>query len=204
MPAYYSLVKRVMIMEIAPGFTDTEWQKLTFSDTKDWTTAYGVFSSRINERFLKPISALLKFKRSGFAILALDSLLIETLQQFVEGVDETPRYKGKVYFQTFLKRPAFQNLFDDFSAELFYKTVRCGILHKAELKGTSLVRRDFPVAVQLSQSGDGLEINPVKFHALVKQAIDDYLTELKSGNNSLLRKKFLTKMRFICRGGIVV
>jgi len=49
-------------------------------------------------RFLDPISDLKDKKYTGFLIMAIDCLLIETLQQFIEGVPETPRGKNESYF----------------------------------------------------------------------------------------------------------
>ena len=77
-------------MEIAPGFSDSDWKRLTFNSERDWIRAVASLRKRLEERFVKPARSLLRFSRSGFAILALDSLLVETLQQFREGVAKTP------------------------------------------------------------------------------------------------------------------
>src|SRR3972149_3247845 len=102
-------------MEIAPGFTDLKWKRLTFAGQRDWIRAVAVLRRRLEERFLKPARALLRQKRSGFAGLALDSLLVETLQQFLVGVPGTPRVlrngrqvlASQEYFEGFLTRPYF-------------------------------------------------------------------------------------------------
>lgn len=111
-------------MEIAPNFTDNDWKSLDLSREGDWLRAIEAFRLRIEERFLKPVRAILSFSRSGFAILALDSLLVETLQQSIQGVEETPQGSGAAYFKAFLKRPAFRGAFDDESAELFRTAIR--------------------------------------------------------------------------------
>lgn len=137
----------------------------------------------------------MSFTRSGFAILALDSLLVETLQQFIEGVEETPYGCAPGFFKAFLTRPAFRGAFDDKSAEVFRDAIRNGILHQAEVKGSSLVRRDGPM-VQITPSGDGVIVNPVLFHCRLEDALQDYVEELKQPR-SLLRKTFRDKMEFI-------
>lgn len=182
-------------MEIAPNFTDADWKALDLTKEPDWFRAIEAFRLRIEERFLKPVRAILSFSRSGFAILALDCLLVETLQQAIEGVQSTPRGAAAPYFKAFLNRPAFRGAFDDTSAELFRDAIRNGILHQAEVKGSSLVRRDGPV-VRVTPGGDGVIVNPVLFHCCLEGAFQDYIEELKQPG-SPLRKTLRQKMEFI-------
>ena len=182
-------------MEIAPNFTDADWKALDLTRESDWLRAIEAFRLRIDERFLKPVRTILSFSRSGFAILALDSLLVETLQQAIQGVQDTPRGDASVYFKAFLRRPAFRGAFDDTSAELFRDTIRNGILHQAEVKASSRVRRDGPV-VQVTPSGDGVIVNPALFHCCLEDAFQDYIEELKQPG-SALRKTFRNKMEFV-------
>jgi len=116
-------------VEIAPGFTDADWKALDLTRVDDQLRAIEAFRLRIEERFLKPVRAIMSFSRSGFAMLALDSLLVETLQQFIQGVAETPQGNAAAFFKAFLQRPAFRGAFDDPKAELFRTTIRNGILH---------------------------------------------------------------------------
>src|SRR5437867_11844081 len=63
----------------------------------EWLLVFKAFRRRLSERFLKPIKDLARYDnqryvdqddtptRPGFAILALDCLLIDTLQSFREG-----------------------------------------------------------------------------------------------------------------------
>ena len=56
-----------------------------------------MLEDRLNPRFFDAIKAIDKQDFAGFAVLALDSLLIETLQQFREGVgEETRPYRASV------------------------------------------------------------------------------------------------------------
>jgi hypothetical protein len=182
-------------MEIAPNFTDADWKALDLTKEPDWLRAIEAFRLRIDERFLKPVRTILSFSRSGFAILALDSLLLETLQQAIEGVQGTPHGDASVYFKAFLSRPAFRGAFTDSSAELFRDTIRNGILHQAEVKASSLVRRDGPL-VQVTPNRDGVIVNPVLFHCCLEGAFQDYIEDLKEPG-SALRKAFRDKMEFI-------
>ena len=198
-------------MEIAPRFTDSDWKKLTFTSERDWIRAVAALRRRLEERFVKPARSLLRFSRSGFAILALDSLLVETLQQFREGVPETPYVirngrrvlASEEYFKAFLTSQYFGRGFNNQTATLFYRTVRCGILHQAEVKESSLVRRDQPL-VSLSGDQKGVIVNPVLFHKRVETALRNYLADLRKRTEVDLRRRFRHKMNHIARIGASV
>jgi hypothetical protein len=182
-------------VEIAPNFTDADWRALDLTNESHWLRAIEAFRLRIDERFLKPVRAILSFSRSGFAILALDCLLVETIEQAIQGVERTPCGNASSYFRSFLERPAFRGAFDDTSAELFRDAIRNGILHQAEVKGSSLVRRDGPI-VQLTSNSAGVIVNPVLFHYRLEDAFQDYIEELKQPG-SQARQTFRCKMEFI-------
>jgi len=131
--------------------------------------------------------------------MAIDCLLIETLQQFIEGVSETPRRKNECYFKKFLIS-RFKEDFDDEKAKMFYKQIRCGILHQAETKESSKIKmsHELPI-VKFTKKKDGLIINRKKFHEKLKKIIKLYTEELKDTTNELLRKNFRKKMDYICR-----
>ena len=193
-------------MEIAPNFTDVQWKQLALTSERDWIRAVAVLRRRITERFLRPARTLLRLKRSGFAVLALDSLLIETLQQFREGVSETPRVDrggrrvlaSEDYFKAFLTSAYFGPGFVDETARLFYTTIRCGILHQAEVKESSLVRRDRPL-VTLTQDRKGVIINPALLHGKLEHAFIRYLKDLRDPSKTELRRRFRVKMDHIAR-----
>lgn len=195
-------------MEIAPGFTDGDWRRLTFKSERDWIRAVAALRRRLEERFVKPARSLMRFKRSGFAILALDSLLVETLQQFREGVAETPYVfrngrrvlASEEYFRAFLTSSYFGPGFTDQTATLFYRTVRCGILHQAEVKESSLVRRDARL-VSMSADQKGVVVNPVFFHHRVEAGFRNYLADLRKRGDGDLRRRFRQKMNHIARTG---
>ena len=193
-------------MEIAPNFTEHQWKVLTFRGKQDWVVGIAALRRRLEQRFIKPAHGLLRFKKSGFAILALDCLLVETLEQFREGVGKTPYVKrggrrflaSEDYFVAFLTSAYFGPGFDPNTAKLFYKTIRCGILHQAEVEASSLVRRSGPV-VKLSSDGRGIVVNPVEFHKRIEAAFNRYLVNLRSGVDPALRQNFRTKMDYIAR-----
>ena len=189
-------------MQIAPDFTAEEWKALDLdSDNKnDWETAIRVFSSRIHARYIDPVDVLLKFedhmeankRRFGFTVLAIDLLLMETLQAFKEGQLDT-KGKSKQVFKNFLKdSPHFSEYFpDDDSREKFYSEFRCGILHQGEVQGRTLV---WSIGELYEKDDDYEIVNRNEVHAKLKQDIEDYITAVENTENKKLRKNFQIKM----------
>jgi hypothetical protein len=194
-------------MWISPRFTAQHWLLLDKANDADWSRALEIFRDRIEGRFFRPIRCLLRDKWSGFAILALDSLLIETLQQFWEGEKRTPsklspqgcrQLRSEEYFRAFLRGPLFKAGFSKQTSRLFYKTVRCGILHQAETEGSSRVRRSGGI-VKLRPDHHGINIDPVKFHDELERAFGRYLDILADKTQTTRRRNFWTKMDYIAR-----
>lgn len=205
------------------NWEDTHWKALTFSSEDDWDRAIEIFEDRIKYRYLDAIEALQQDdneyycthgqRRFGFAMMALDCLLIETLAQFYDGLkdsDEARRPPLKLsntkFYIRFLKEKSFvlKLVFGDDEAAAFYDTIRCGILHQAETKGHSIIRffddqsySDKPFI--LLADGKSLRIHWVSFHKLVKEEFEAYCAHLRADDISELRRNFKGKMDFICR-----
>jgi hypothetical protein len=183
---------------ISPQYQVSDWTRLDFTKKSDWTKAVAILHDRIEGRFLRMVENIEDDKFSGFAALALDCLLIETLQQFKQGVDGTPRYKGGTYFEDFLTKTSFGNHFTKATAGMFYDQFRCGILHQAEIKGSSKVWKVGDL-VRVTSDEKGLVVNHKKFHAELRRVFATYLKELRAGTDRTLRENFKKKMAFICQ-----
>jgi len=189
-------------MRISPRFTVDDWKALTFSTEKEWQKAINIFEDRIYGRFLQFIPLIEDYEYSGFAVLALDCLLIETLQQFREGIPKTPPKKSEEYFVRFLTETSFGKFFDRDLAKMFYDQIRCGILHQAEIKGSSRVRkRQQEPLVRLADDMKGLVINRKEFHKQLIEEFKNYISQLQENNppNEKLRHNFRKKMDHICQ-----
>ena len=193
-------------MEIAPGIDSTVWKSLTLDDPKsaDWERAIDIFRSRLESRFIEAVDELIELeklkpsidKRFGFAILAIDCLLVETLGAFVKGWPETRRRgQSEEAFCTFLSRPLFAPHFSPATASQFYAEFRCGLLHQAEVGGTSRV---WSVGSVINLDSGRITVNRTKFHELLKQEFAMYQAELKDPMNGTIRSNFRHKMDFIC------
>ena len=194
-------------MYIAPGVTNEEYNQLKLENNQNnnWDRAVEIFKIRITSRYLEPVDLLIKKdydripidRRYGFTILAIDCLLIETLQSFREGLTDT-KSKSKDMFVNFLtQRKNFKDYFKKDDAKRFYCDFRCGILHQAEIIGESLL---WSVGNVIGKKCNGTPyLNRTKIHELIKKEVDLYCEELR--NNSILhiRKNFQTKMDFIAR-----
>jgi hypothetical protein len=187
-------------MHISRKYDVAKWRSLDLTHEADFQMAVTIFEDRLETRYLEHIRVLLPRDTSGFVVLALDCALIETLQQFRLGTPATPRGKGKKYFVSFLTTTRFSKYFDEESAGLFYKTIRCGLLHQTEAGATSRIKRgsDLP-PVSYTSDHTGIIINTKRFHRLLEETIEDYLAELRTPEWTPARRAFLKKMNFICR-----
>ena len=187
-------------MRISPQYSVSDWKGLDFSKEQGWQRAADIFEDRIKGRFLEIIERIDGLVHAGFVVLALDCLLIETLQQFREGEPETPPRMNEEYFIRFLTGTRFARFFDEPKAKKFYDHIRCGVLHQSEVKGDSLVviSSAEPV-VRWTESGDGLIVNRRLFHQELVRCFQDYVVELRDPANADVRARFKWKMDHICR-----
>ena len=130
---------------------------------------------------------------------AIDCAVVEALEQFRRGADETPCRKGKEFFRDFLTQTRFGRHFTPATANVFYETIRCGILHQAETKADSLVKKKAAAfVVKQSATGKGLIINARSFHSELEAVLDDYAAALLAGD-VVLRTAFIRKMKYVAR-----
>jgi len=184
-----------------------DWITLKEQKHMDWEKATQILHDRIHGRFLRVCDNVKKLEGAGFAIVSLNCLLIETLQQFWDGEEET-RTKSDVAFKNFFKNfKFFDNGFEyEKVAVMFYKQIRCGLLHQAQIKGQSKIIRDQEEMIQLpNRNQPGLIIDRDKFHEKLKDVFDWYIEGLKGINHEWppemledRRCNFRRKMNFIC------
>jgi hypothetical protein len=193
-------------MEIAPGVEAGRWHTLRLDDpaNPDWAEAIRILEARIYERFIDPIDQLIMVeearpvieRRFGFAVLAVDCLLVETLGAFLKGLPDTIGKSEATFCEFLTTRPLFKDEFTLERAKRFYKEFRCGILHQAEIGGDSRV---WSVGPTLQDDGSRIIVNRNKFHESIKIEFQTYLAELRNPANVELRANFRTKMNFISR-----
>jgi hypothetical protein len=171
-------------MEIAPGVEAGKWQALRLDDPAgpDGPEAIRILEARIHERFIDPVDHLITAeearpvmeRRFGFAVLAVDCLLIETLGAFLKGLPDTVGKSEATFCEFLTTRPLFKDEFTPERAKRFYKEFRCGILHQAEIGGDSRV---WSVGPMLQDDGRRIIVNRNKFHESLKNEFQTYLVE---------------------------
>ncbi len=188
-------------LRISPSFTADDWAQLAPDVEADWGRAAEMLQDRINGRFLDHARNCLQSETSGFVVLAIDSMVIEALEQFRQGVVDGRRQSGRL-IRSFLTGPRFQPHFDSVAANAFYEDIRCGLLHQAEAKKLWLIRRSqLKLLTTRTAAGDdvGYIIDVVQFHEALESAFDDYLDELVDPGHGELRVNLWSKMNHICR-----
>jgi len=144
---------------------------------------------RLDTRYLLHIKELLRHRTSGFAVLTLDCAIIETLEQFRRGMPEAPPGKSGEYFASFLTQTSFSQLFTDGHARLFYKVIRCGLLHQSEAKSSLVKRSSTLPLIDFTEDRKGLIINAKAFHAKLVVVISEYASLLRSPESKRKRPK---------------
>jgi len=188
-------------LSISPEYRVNDW--VNARDTDDWDTMVKIFIDRIESRYLKPVRLIAKDNKlgefSGFSILAIDCLIIETLNQFYNGQDETTGPHRQAFWNFFKQSDYFKNHFSQEKAFTFYSHYRCGILHQAQTKSKSVVRIDQKEMIQTvtPEVSDGLIVDRAKFHKALEDEVSSYIQKLKDGHADL-RANFIIKMNFIC------
>ena len=184
-------------LRISPRFTSNEWQLLNQDEPCDWSVATEILKDRLDGRFLRYAGNCLRSPHSGFVVLSIDSLLLETIQQFREGITNGNGQSRRLVTE-FLKWRRFQPEFNEEARTAYYEDIRCGLLHQGEARQMWLIRRDQPALLRQFPHGGGYIIDVREFHNRVRQSMNDYLAELRKPDCGELRRNLWTKMRHIC------
>jgi len=151
--------------KIAGNFKVKDWKALRYelinnielgsNNIEVWKKAWDLFYTRVNTRFLEPINRIIENgtkKGEGFTVTAIQCILIEFLQAFYEGKVYNPsnkpnkpnEYKSSrgMYIRFLHKQLPFCRYFTKDLAKGFYTNIRCGLLHEASTKETSVIKSE--------------------------------------------------------------
>jgi hypothetical protein len=192
-------------MQIAPGIDASDWKLLDFASSDAWAKGVEIFERRIRGRFTDAVDLLVtddesrspKDRRWGFAILAIDCFLVETVEAFRLGLTDTRGKSRDVSVAFLTQRPAFKSFFTPDLATRFYYEFRCGVAHNAQVFGTGRV---WSIGPLLAVDGSRITVNRTAFHQALMAALKDYVDDLRGGLDAQLRQNFKTKMDFIAEG----
>jgi hypothetical protein len=178
---------------ISPRNRLSSWQALTFQNEEDWLTAVDIVEDRIKGRFVRWADKIVEERYSGFVVVALDCLLLETLVGFQEG---HPTHKTRSAYVSLLTR-SMHFSFDKDTALSFYENVRNGIIHDAETRRRWIIRRAEPRNKIIKKDAEGnLVLNRTMFHEALKAELDDWISRIRRGDIAA-REKMRARMQEI-------
>lgn len=196
---------------ISPRFSADDFLRLhltVHSSDDDWKKGIKIFRDRIEARYFDPITNLLEreddIEKNGFAIMALNCLLVDTFYQFRDPNNHfEPRRRSEIFrrsngevYKEFLIRN-FPDHFDFHKANLFYQDIRCGILHSAQTKHGSQLTYDKHYVVEVFE-GDKLRVDIRNFSEKMHCYYDSYIHQLEL-RDIPKRNSFVKQMEKICR-----
>jgi hypothetical protein len=196
---------------ISPKYTAHKWRQLNLDpntpDEAQWREAGDIIKDRIEGRFLKPAAALIRAEENttrgtfGFAILALDFLVIETIQGFREG-KINHNGQSEALFKNFLKG---WSVFEESvplqaererQAQRLYRNGRCALHHSGS---TDFLKVGIS-GKALAFSEDGLiRINRNLFHKSLSEEFNNFIEDIRTPGNPNLRRNAKIKMDSICQ-----
>ncbi len=197
-----------MRIEIAPNFSSDDWDRLKAkldpngeweTSPAEWGEAIRVVVGRIQRRFLDAADQLQNVPYTGFAVLALDCLLIETLQAFKSGEHAEKREESRKAYEVFLtSSPRFQKYFSSSRVQDFYTNVRNGLLHDGETRGGWLVKANPQYDLIDPQSDGFVIVNRQRFHDALVKDFKAYVKGLSDPARKDLRKNLVSALNDLC------
>ena len=180
--------KRDGRLKLSPRYNEKDWND-AFNGREAWDTAINIVEDRIKGRLLDHADRLLDEDHSGFAILALDCNVLESLWGFMNGKAVPMGGEQRVYRDMLM---GFG--FDKTQSDSFRCMVRNGIMHDAETRERWLVEKTYPsdAIIRKCKNGD-VELNRTKFHEALKATFQDWLAKLRGGHAEL-RGSMRTRM----------
>ena len=201
-----------MPFKISEKYLNTYWTDLNLVNPNsiNWANGISVIKDRFDSRFFNQIDKIKDDEFSGFVVMSIDCLLIETLMQFYLGVDNTEinyrRHHWKAFRDFFNQSEHFNTSFStDDICKTFYNQFRCGLLHQAQTKQKSLIKicqSDFLTFADNNNVTTGLILDRTQFHQKLVLEFDEYIEKLKTNQNNFsgqnLRVNAIEKMTLIC------
>ena len=216
----------LMSKKISPNYTCTNWpQDLSNRYSPNWDKAIDILRDRFDGRYIKPLEVLVNHDQKsirtnvGFIVMSIDSLLIETLNQFYLGLTHTtekyhrnnPDTNFKWSWQAFRDFFEHSKNFPDFKTDtalckIFFDQIRCGLLHQAESKINSLINLKEDQLVKRIDAVDptkGIIINRKIFHECLIKDFEQYYQDLSNPESKnifgdYLRDNCDRKMNALC------
>ncbi len=186
--------------------TETEKKITDVYNEAEMLPLINQFWERYNTRYFNQIEELQNHDKKeirtncGFLITSIDCILIETLEQFYAGTDESKIKTQKVYQNFFGRDDELKKVIKTQNeAGKFAGLVRSGLLHQSKTKIETKIniKKGSPILgwIDDDNKSKGFIINRNLFHKHVKMEFEKYIEKLKIPEESNLRKNFVSKMK---------
>jgi hypothetical protein len=186
-----------------PPFTVADYESAVNAQERDKIA--DALHRRFEQRYIDPVSPSKddqsgKDKESrkqihGFTMMAISCLLIETLQSFRQGWENTNGNSQLAFCQFFSTNESFKE-FRVHSVQ-FYKNVRCGILHQAETTGGWKITRNTNAPLF---NPNPPTINAILFLQELREALNKFREGLKAAEwDSSEWRNVRKKMKALCK-----
>lgn len=132
---------------------------------------------------MKWVDQIIQGDYSGFAVLALDCVVIESIWGFQKG-KAVPHRRERDVYREILSGRRFK--WSEEVSDNFREFVRNGLMHDAETRGLWLVEATIPKeAIVRGDAGSGYVLNRTEFHKAVRGTLQDWLDSLRTGDKDL-------------------
>jgi hypothetical protein len=165
-------------LNISHLYTIADWEAALASGP-DWEKAIDIAGDRIRSRWIDPAERILGMDGAGFAIVALDCIILESLWGFIHGVP-VRRREGAFAYREILSGPRFN--WSSEECDGFRCFVRNGLMHDAETRSRWRIERTIPKRAILEKGADGYLLNRTTFHNAIKLSVEDWVGTLRSGD----------------------
>jgi hypothetical protein len=180
----------------------------------NWEAAIAGIEGRFKERFIQPADAIQELDKNdslafpegrGFAIVALDCLLLESLYGYETGERTSSSRATTAAFENMLtSKVLFMQAFAPRGlAASFGRAVRNGLLHDDETRGGWIIWRGTAGGPLVQRRPDNrLVLYRDAFHAAVKASFAEYFATLRGAQDSdglKLRKAFIDRVNALCK-----
>lgn len=174
---------------------------ITVGETRQWisnknavskTNLINLINHRFHNRYIKHLNN--KDIDSGFLKMAISCLMIETLESFKQGKENTKGIGKQMFIDFFETEEKFFPSFKEISSD-FYISIRCGILHQAETTNAWRILRKGNLLNQ-----DERTINASKFVESLGKVLDSYINILEESDfDSNVWENAILKIEDICK-----
>ena len=157
-----------------------ELVKTANSKIEDKEKIAQLIHDRLHQRYIKPFlyqdKQFKKDYKNSFSIMANNCLLIETLESFYRGWENTSKKSEIAFLKFFTRDKNFKIFSNNDMPSIFYKHIRCGILHQGETTGGWRISRGYDERDLLNI--ENKFIHSVIFQNNLVQSLEDYKKSL--------------------------